>query len=411
MNVKLCVLKTQASSQQTNPDANTKIRFQPHTASPDADISFGRTTLFYGIALLLHTILQLLGNATTKTLAAMKWKKNVSLLPYNTFGIEARAARFVEYSSVDELREILLSLKKEHPDEPILCVGCGSNLLFTRDYSGTVLHSAMNRFRFNHISEDTTMVYAESGMEWDELVQVCVEKGVYGLENLSHIPGTVGAAAVQNVGAYGVEAGEFIHEVHCLEIATGQSVTFGRDRLRYAYRSSAFKQELKGKYVITQVNFRLSNHFTPRINYGALAKEFCNRKTVEHLTARNLREVITRIRKGKLPEPSEIGSAGSFFMNPFVSTERFAEIEKRFPDIPHYNTPNGDVKIPAAWLIEQCGWKGKSLGRAGVYEKQALVLVNRGGATGSEIVALSEAIRKDVHDKFGIIIQPEAIFI
>lgn len=338
------------------------------------------------------------------------WIENVSLLPYNTFGIDARCRRFAEYGDVEELRGILAALREKHPGEPVLCVGQGSNLLFTKDYEGTVLHSRMCGIEVTPEGGDAVIVSAESGLDWDGFVAHCVTAGYYGLENLSYIPGTVGASAVQNIGAYGVEAEQYILRVHCIDLKTGEAHVFHHDDCRYGYRQSIFKNEWRGKYAVVRVDFRLSRTFVPHIGYGGLAKEFADGRDTDTLTAQALREVIIRIRRAKLPEPAELGSAGSFFMNPVISAERFAALQEAYPAVPHYEVEGG-VKVPAGWLIEQCGWKGRRLGAAGVYEKQALVLVNHGGASGADIVALSDAVRRDVENKYGIKIQPEANFI
>lgn len=330
-----------------------------------------------------------------------------SLLHHNTFGIDAKCNEFIEYHTVEELLRVLPTIRGKR----WLQIGGGSNLLFCNDFDGTVLHSKINDCEVLNQDADHVTLRVGSGYVWDELVDYCVEHHFYGLENLSYIPGEVGASAVQNIGAYGVEAEQFITSVETIEVATGKQRIFGHAECQYAYRSSIFKHELRGKYIVTHVVYRLSRRFTPDLEYGgiqrALQSENINKDT---LTARQLREVIIRVRKAKLPEPSEIGSVGSFFMNPIVTQQKFEALLKDYPNMPHY-VVEGGVKIPAGWMIEQCGWKGKSLGRAGVYEKQALVLVNLGGATGREIVALSDAIRHDVKERFGIDIHPEANFI
>lgn len=336
------------------------------------------------------------------------WIDNFSLLKHNTFGIDARCARFSEYASEEELRALILALRERFPQAPVLCVGQGSNLLFTSDFHGTVLHSSM---RDVHVIDDgDVLVTAGSGWVWDDFVAYCVENGWYGLENLSYIPGTVGASAVQNIGAYGVEAEQFITQVRCLDLETGEPRVFSHDDLHYGYRQSAFKQDLKGRYAVTAVTFRLSTTFTPKTSYGSLGKEIAVRGLEKGLTPEALRALIIEIRQSKLPEPSELGNAGSFFMNPVVSQAKFEALQREYPDVPHFSAPNG-VKVPAGWLIERCGWKGRRLGAAGVYEKQALVLVNHGGAVGSDIVRLSDAVCADVKAKFGIAIKPEVNFI
>ena len=336
----------------------------------------------------------------------MKILENYSLLHHNTFGIDTRCSRFAEYASVEELQAFLQS----NPAGPLLHIGGGSNLLFTGDYAGTVLHSAIyGRKIIGQPSPEETLLWVGAGEVWDELVAWCVEQGLYGLENLSLIPGEVGASAVQNIGAYGVEAADRIVQVETVCMQTGEARTFRHDECRYAYRSSIFKHELRGQYAVTAVVFRLARHFEPQLHYGGLRKEWEERGG-GRLTAAALRDVIIDVRRRKLPDPAETGSAGSFFMNPVVDTATWLRIQAAYPDAPHYDVEGG-IKLSAGWMIEQCGWKGRSLGRAGVYSKQALVLVNLGGATGSEVVQLAERIQADVKARFGVDITPEANYI
>lgn len=325
----------------------------------------------------------------------------------NTFGIDAKAREYIEYHSVEELRTLLPRLRGER----WMHVGSGSNLLFTRDFDGIVLHSCITDLTVTERTPESVSIKAGAGIVWDDFVAHCVAHGLYGAENLSLIPGEVGASAVQNIGAYGVEACQLIREVHALDVQTGQARTFSVDECRYAYRSSIFKHELAGRYVITHVTYRLSRTFCPDLEYGAIRRELeAHHILPSVLTAQQLRDLIIEVRRSKLPDPSVIGSAGSFFMNPVVSPSTFERLLATYPAMPHYAVAGG-VKIPAGWFIEQCGWKGRSMGRAGVYEKQALVLVNLGGATGEEVLKLSDAIRHDVKQRFGIDIHPEAIII
>ena len=330
-----------------------------------------------------------------------------SLLHHNTFGIDAWCRDFKTYTTVAELKQLLPALKGNR----WLHIGSGSNLLFVDDFDGIVLHSQILDFSVVGEEGDDVLIRVGSGYEWDALVAHCVESGYYGLENLSLIPGEVGASAVQNIGAYGVEVGQFIERVETLDVATGAPRIFTNAECRYAYRYSAFKDALKGKYIVTHVVYRLSRIFHPDLNYNAIRRELEQRHMApEQVTAASLRQLIVEIRQSKLPDPCDLGSAGSFFVNPVVPRAMYESLQAAYPDMPHYEVGNG-VKIPAGWLIEQCGWKGRSLGPAGVYHKQALVLVNLGGATGKDIVALSDAIRKDVLDRFGITIYPEVNFI
>ena len=336
-------------------------------------------------------------------------KENISLLPFNTFGLPAKAKIFAEYSSVDELRELLQRFK----DERLLHIGAGSNLLFTKDFDGVILHSAMCRARCTNEDNDHVWIEANNGLVLDELIAQLCDMGISGLENLSHIPGEVGASAVQNVGAYGVEAKDVIESVRAVSIADGAERIFSNAECQYGYRDSIFKKSLRGQYIITHVVYRLNKHFEPKLNYGNLSSEVGSNPT-----PMSVREVVIRIRQQKLPEVSELGSAGSFFKNPIVPQEKADELLAQYPAMPHYETPSlvgrvgvGFVKIPAAWLIEQCGWKGKSIGGAQCYPKQPLVLVNTGSATADDIIALAAAICRDVQDKFGITISPEVNYI
>lgn len=337
----------------------------------------------------------------------IKEYKNYSLLPYNTFGMNVQAARFVEYDSADELSAFLQ--QPQHLLPPCLHIGGGSNLLFTTDYLGTILHSAIKGF--NIIKEDDNWVEVRvgAGEIWDDFVTYAIENNWYGTENLSLIPGEVGASAVQNIGAYGVEVKDLITQVETIEISTGNKRIFTNAECNYAYRSSIFKQELKGKYIVTHVTYRLSKKTTFKLDYGnirtELEKEGCS------LTLSSLRNIIVRIREAKLPDPKVLGNAGSFFMNPIISLQQFNELTKKYPDMPHYPAGEGWVKVPAGWMIDQCGWKGKHIGRAAVHEKQALVLINTGGATSEEIIHLANEIVRSVKNQFGIEIHPEVNFI
>lgn len=346
----------------------------------------------------------------------MKDIRDYSLLAHNTFGIDAKCKRFLEYSSVEEAQQIVAGLTAA--DQPLLILGGGSNLLLTGDYEGTVIHSAIKGIE---VLDNETLAAAEgenlknpdfvflncgSGEVFDDVVAYAVEHGYHGAENLSIIPGEVGASAVQNIGAYGVEAKDIIYKVEAVEIATGKLVVFDNQDCQYSYRQSRFKHEWKDKYLVTHVIYRLSKHFVPDLDYGNIRTSLAAMK-IGNPTAQQLRDVIIEIRNAKLPDPKVQGNAGSFFMNPIVQKAKYEELAALYPGMPHYTIDAEHEKIPAGWMIDQCGWKGQSLGRAGVHDKQALVLVNRGGATGQEIVNLCEMIRKDVKQKFGIDIHPE----
>ncbi len=343
----------------------------------------------------------------------MKLYTDYSLLPHNTFGIEAQASCFIEYGSVSELHEALALISRQYGNKSLLHIGGGSNLLFMSDYDGVVLHSTITGIETLEETEHSISLRVGAGMVWDDFVAWCVNHGYYGVENLSLIPGEVGASAVQNIGAYGVEAKDCIQRVETVELATGKERTFDVAECAFAYRKSLFKQaEWRGRLAVTYVVFKLSKYFTPNIEYGGVRKEL-ERKGVDmtSLTAKDVREVIIEIRESKLPDPKVQGNAGSFFMNPVVERGVYVQLAEKYPQIPHYDVDDQHVKIPAGWLIEQCGWKGKSLGAAGVHDKQALVLVNRGGAVGSDVAALSDAVRTDVKANFGVDIHPEVNFI
>ena len=334
----------------------------------------------------------------------MKDFVNYSLLNHNTFGMDVKAKRYVEYDSEDELVQLLSSLQGK-----VLHIGGGSNLLFCGDFDGTILHSVIKGIEVVEDVEgdDEVLVRVGAGEVWDDFVAWAVAEGYGGVENLSLIPGEVGASAVQNIGAYGVEAKDVIAMVEAVDMASGEKRLFANAECGYAYRQSIFKQELKGKYAITYVIYRLQKQPKLKLEYGNILAALEDKAQV---TVADVRRAIIDIRNAKLPDPKVVGNAGSFFMNPVVSREKFLSIQKDYPTMPFYDV-DGGVKIPAGWLIEQCGWKGKSLGRAGVHDKQALVLVNRGGASSEEIVTLCNTICKDVHERFGIDIHPEVNFI
>ena len=324
-----------------------------------------------------------------------------SLLNHNTFGIDQGCNALYEPTSVEELRSTLAMLCKE----PLLVIGGGSNLLLTQDFEGNVLHPLIKGIEVSE-KDAYILMRCGAGEVWDEVVDYAVSHGYYDMENLSHIPGEVGASVVQNIGAYGMEVQDVVYKIEAIETETGKEVVITPEECDYAYRYSKFKGEWKGRYVVTYVTYKLSKNFTPRLGYGNLSAVL-QQKGIENPTASDVRRAVIDIRKSKLPEPEIEGNAGSFFMNPVVDRDKFSELIERYPNMPHYNVGDDKVKIPAGWMIEQCGWKGKSMGRAAVHDKQALVLVNKGGATGKEILALCDAIRSDVKSRFGIEIRPE----
>lgn len=336
----------------------------------------------------------------------MKIFRDYSLLPHNTFGMDVKASVFIEYASVEELKEVLSLYVK---DNQWLHIGKGSNLLFTGDFSGIILHSAIKGYEVIHEDTNEVVVRVGAGEVWDDFVAMTVENEWYGAENLSLIPGEVGASAVQNIGAYGVEAKDLIVGVEAIEVSTGKESIFKNEECGYAYRESVFKSSLKYQYLVTHVSYRLKKTPCYHLDYGNIRLELEKQKA--RLTLANVRQAIISIREAKLPDPKLQGNAGSFFMNPVISRKHFEALLVDYPLMPHYEVDAESIKIPAAWMIDQCGWKGKRLGRAGVHDKQALVLVNLGGAVGAEVIALSEAIQKSVYEKFGINILPEVNFI
>lgn len=327
-----------------------------------------------------------------------------SLLPYNTFGIDVSATRFLEYASVEELQQLI---EQGAITTPFLHIGGGSNLLFTKDYDGLILHSRIKGIEVLEEDEHSVSVRVGAGVVWDDFVAYCVAHGWYGVENLSLIPGEVGASAVQNIGAYGVEVKDLIATVETVNIH-GDWRVYSVEECGYAYRDSIFKRPENKSIFITYVRFWLSKEEYYTLDYGTIRQEL---EKYPALTLPTVRKVIIGIRESKLPDPKVMGNAGSFFMNPIVSKEKLLALQQEYPQIPYYELSDGRVKIPAGWMIDQCGWKGKSLGPAAVHDKQALVLVNRGGAKGSDIIALSDAVRASVREKFGIDIHPEVNFV
>lgn len=322
----------------------------------------------------------------------------------NTFGIDVKTAVFLEYDSVEELEKLIAA---GGITSPYLHIGEGSNLLFTGDYEGVVLHSRISGVEVLEEDEETVTVRVGAGVSWDDFVAYCVEQGWYGTENLSLIPGEVGASAVQNIGAYGVEVKDLISTVETVNIE-GKRCVYRVDECEYSYRNSLFKRPEMKQVFVTYVCFRLSKKEYYTLDYGAIRQEL---KKYPAVDLKTLRQVIIRIREEKLPDPKALGSAGSFFMNPVVPRALFEALQEQYPQMPFYTLDDDRIKIPAGWMIDQCGWKGRSLGAAAVYDKQALVLVNRGGATGADIVALSDAVRASVREKFGIDIHPEVNFV
>src|SRR3712207_4003588 len=329
---------------------------------------------------------------------------NYNLRDNNTFGIEAFCDRLIVYDSVAEAQKAAGQIRAAGE---FLIIGGGSNLLLTKDFAGLVV-TPKPRFGVEQVDEDETGIYLKcwAGTQFDDVIAYAIAHQMYGAENLSLIPGEVGASAVQNIGAYGAEVKDLIVKVEAVEIATGNVVSFDNEACEYSYRQSRFKQDWKNKYLITAVIYRFHKEFIPHLDYGNIRAEL-QQAHIDMPTASELREAVIRIRQAKLPDPKVMGNAGSFFMNPIIDRDKFEFLRQDYPDLPHYTIDEQHEKIPAGWMIDRCGWKGKALGRAGVHDKQALVLVNRGGATGMEVLALCDQVRKDVFERFGIHIYPE----
>jgi len=331
-------------------------------------------------------------------------ERNISLKKFNTFGIEAKASFFAEFSSRDEFTTQIADANINNL--PILILGGGSNILFTRDFDGLVLKNNIPGIQVVEDRGESVIVSSGSGVVWHDFVNWCIDQGYGGVENLSLIPGCTGAAPIQNIGAYGVELKDTFHSLEAVEISSGNLVTFTRNECEFGYRNSIFKNECKGKLIITSVQFELQKNPEFRLSYGAIEQEL-KRMGVEKPTLRAVSDAVCNIRRSKLPDPKVIGNAGSFFKNPEVAKDVFELVQGEYPKLPHYPAAHGLVKIPAGWLIEQCGWKGKKVGNTGSHKDQALVLVNYGNATGNEIYALALDIKKSVKEKFGIEITPE----
>ncbi|OYU94442.1 MAG: UDP-N-acetylenolpyruvoylglucosamine reductase [Bacteroidetes bacterium B1(2017)] len=330
--------------------------------------------------------------------------QNISLKPYNTFGIDVKAEQFVEVKTVEEVQVLCTTFNLAERKK--LVIGGGSNLLLTKDFDGMVIR--MNLTGMDSIREDENHVWvkAMSGELWHDFVQYCVTKNIGGVENLSLIPGCVGAAPMQNIGAYGVEIKDTFEELFAVEIESGKLVKFTNAECKFGYRESVFKNEKKDKYIIVAVTFKLNKHPKLNTSYGAI-QEVLNQKGITTPSIKDVSEAVISIRQSKLPNPKVLGNSGSFFKNPEIPQEQYLLLKDTFPTIPGYPAPNNQIKVAAGWLIEQCGWKGKQVGNTGSHKDQALVLVNYGNATGNEIYSLALAIQKSVQDKFGITIVPE----
>ena len=334
----------------------------------------------------------------------MELQRDISLRAYNTFGMDVKARYFATFNNVAELQELLRL--PEVQNLPKLILGGGSNILFTQNYEGLVLKNNILGIAITELDGNYCLVKAGSGVGWHDLVIYTLEQDLGGLENLSLIPGTVGAAPLQNIGAYGVELKDVFENLEAVHLASGDLHTFNAEQCKFGYRESIFKNELKGQYIVVSVTLRLRKKPVFNTSYGAISQTLASMQVAE-INARTISEAVCQIRRSKLPDPTQIGNAGSFFKNPEISVAQFNALKQEYPAIPSYPTAPGLVKVPAGWLIEQAGWKGRRFDAYGVHKDQALVLVNYGGAQGNQVKDLAHQIIDSVQNKFGIKLQAE----
>ncbi|MAW65500.1 MAG: UDP-N-acetylenolpyruvoylglucosamine reductase [Flavobacteriales bacterium] len=331
-------------------------------------------------------------------------ESNVSLKKFNTFGIDISAKLFSQAENEDHVRNIIQS--DHFSNHSSLILGGGSNLLFTKNYNGIVLRNHIQGIEVIKEDRESVLVKVGAGVVWHKFVLYCIEKGWYGVENLSLIPGNVGASPMQNIGAYGVEIREVFHELEAVHLKTGEIHYFNNSDCQFGYRESVFKNRLKGEYLISRVIYKLSKKPNFTISYGAIEKQL-EIMGIEDLSAKSVSDAVISIRQSKLPDPAKIGNSGSFFKNPIVSNKIYNAVKVNFPDLVAYKSGETSMKLAAGWLIEQAGWKGKSFGDYGVHKNQALVLVNYGGAAGKDIYDLSSEIIDSIKEKFGVILERE----
>ncbi len=334
--------------------------------------------------------------------------ENASLKSYNTFGIDAKARFLISITSKEQLQQHIS--RGTFSGEKLLILGGGSNVLFTKDFNGWVLIDEMNGIEKISEDDDSVLVKVESGELWSGFVDYCIDRKWYGLENLSLIPGKIGAAPVQNIGAYGVEQRELMVRLEALDLGTGEISVFENTACQFGYRSSIFKTTEKGKWFILNVTFRLHKKPDFNLEYGLLKSAFEGFST-DSISLKEVSDTVKKIRLSKLPDPAKTGNAGSFFKNPVISKEKLGNLKSKFPNTPYYEMEDGRIKISAGWLIESCGWKGKTMGNAGVHDKQALVLINTGEASGTEILNLAKSITSGVLQQFNIQLEPEVLIL
>ncbi len=334
----------------------------------------------------------------------MNIRENISLQSFQTFGVDVSARFFITIEDVSQLKQVLSD--REFQQTPKLILGGGSNILFKDNYEGLVIYN--NLKGINIIKENAKHIWVKvsSGENWHQFVEYCLDHDYGGVENLSLIPGRVGAAPIQNIGAYGVELKDVFESLKAVSVANGESVTFNRSDCEFGYRQSIFKGRLKGDYCITAITLRLDKEHTYQVSYGSLQSKL-QEMGVEDLSIQAISRAVCNIRRRKLPDPQQLGNAGSFFTNPYIKASTFKNLKKQFPSLQGYPSDNDLVKIPAGWLIEQCGYKGIKRGNVGTYKNQALIIVNYGGATSQEILALAEEIQETVYQKFRIWLEPE----
>lgn len=335
----------------------------------------------------------------------MEIQKNISLKPFNTFGIDVVAKQFVEVTKVDDFKNLIK--RGIFKNESFFILGGGSNILFSKDYDGIVVKNSLKGIETYQGENNEVIVKVGGGEKWEDLVYFCVDKGLGGIENLCLIPGTVGAAPIQNIGAYGVEIKDVFYSLEAMDLESGEIKEFNKNQCRFGYRDSIFKQEYKGEYIIISVSLLLEKDAEPNTSYGAIQAELERLGLSAEPSIRSVSDAVASIRRSKLPDPELVGNAGSFFKNPVLRAHKFEIIKAKYPDVPFYQSGAEMFKVPAGWLIEQCGWKGKQIGNAAVHDKQALVIVNLGNATGKEVLDLAAEIQHSVKEKFDIKLEME----